>query len=238
MVKVSDLKVQIYADGADKKDMLELYKNPLVKGFTTNPSLMKKAGVSDYKTFALELLKEIPDRGISFEVFADELSEMEKQALEINSWGKNVYVKIPVTNTKKQSTAPIISNLSAKGVKLNITAIFTLDQVRDIVLALKGEAPAIISVFAGRIADTGRNPIPIMKACSSICKLRKNSELLWASTRELYNIFEADESGCDIITVTPDVIKKLNLVGKGMDEYSLETVKMFYDDATKAGFKI
>lgn len=238
MKKVSDLKVKIFADGADKKDILELYKNPAIKGFTTNPSLMKKAGVTDYKGFAKEVLSEIKDRSLSFEVFADDLDEMEKQALEIGSWAENVYVKIPVMNTKKQFAGPIISRLSEKGIKLNITAILTLSQVRDVMLALRGNTPSFISVFAGRIADTGVIPSPLMRAALELVQMNPSAELLWASTRELINIFEADELGCHIITVTRDILNKLNLVGKDLDEYSLETVKMFYEDATKVGYKI
>ena len=238
MKTLSDLKIQIFADGANKQDMLDLYKNPAVKGFTTNPSLMKKAGITDYKTFAKDILTHIKDRGISFEVFADDLPEMTRQAMEIKSWGENVYVKIPVTNTKKQFTGPMLSELSSKGVKLNVTAIFTLKQVHEVVTSLKGDTPAIISVFAGRIADSGRDPIPMMKAALEICKMRKNTELLWASTRELFSIVQADQIGCDIITVTNDILKKLDLLGKDLEGYSLETVQSFYDDATKAGFKI
>lgn len=237
-MEASDLKIQIFADGADKQDILELYKNPLIKGFTTNPTLMKKAGITDYKAFALDILKEIKDRGISFEVFADDFDNMKRQALEINSWGENVYVKIPVTNTKKEFSGQLISELSEQGVKLNITAILTLAQVRDVVTALRGTAPAIVSVFAGRIADTGVDPVPEMRAALAICRMRKNTELLWASSRELFNIIEADRMGCDIITVTRDFIGKLANLNKDLDEYSLETVKMFYEDATRAGFQI
>ena len=234
----TELKIQLFADGANRQDILELYKNPMIKGFTTNPTLMKKAGISDYKAFALDILGEIKDRGISFEVFADEFDDMKRQALEIKSWADNVYVKIPVMNTKQTFCGPLLSELSEQGVKLNVTAIFTLEQVRDVVASLKGDTPAIISVFAGRIADTGADPVPVMRAALELCKMRPNTELLWASTRELFNVIEADRIGCDIITATPDILNKLKNLNKDLDAFSLETVKMFYEDATKAGFKI
>ncbi len=231
-------KVKIYADGADLKSMKTLAANPHVKGFTTNPSLVRKAGVTDYEAFARETVAAIPNHPISFEVFADENSEMEAQALEIATWGKNVYVKIPVTNTKGVSTAPIISRLSRNGVALNITALFTERQVREVVDALDPASPAVISVFAGRIADTGVDPLPTMKACAGIVESKPKAELLWASTRELVNIEHAEQAGCHIITVPTDLIDKLKLVGKDLTAYSLETVKGFYQDATAAGYRI
>ena len=238
MKKVSELKIAIYADGADKGAMLEMYKNPLVKGFTTNPSLMAKSGITDYEAFAREMVKAIPDRPISFEVFSDDFSEMEAQALKISSWGKNVNVKIPISNTKQQYSYELIESLANKGVKLNVTALFTLEQVRLSALALKNAPWSIISVFSGRIADTGRDPVPMMTDAVKLIGNAPNINLLWASPRELLNIFQADEIGVKIITVTNDVIKKLELVGKDMDEFSLETVKLFYNDAKKAGFSI
>ncbi|RJR45387.1 MAG: transaldolase [Deltaproteobacteria bacterium] len=238
MKKLSDLKVKIFADGADKDGMLEMYANPLIKGFTTNPTLMCKAGVCEYKAFAREIVAAIPDRPISFEVFADDFPEMERQALEISSWGTNINIKIPVTNTKKQPSYDLIRRLAQAGVKLNVTALMTLDQVRDVSAAIADGPPAIISVFAGRIADTGRDPMPLMAAAVQLLSLYPNQELIWASPRELLNIFQADDVGCHIITVTNDVLKKLSLVGKNLHDYSLDTVKMFYNDAQKAGFKL
>ena len=238
MSDVSNLKVKIFADGADLGAIRELAKNPLIKGFTTNPTLMRAAGVEDYETFAHEVLAEIKDRPVSFEVFADELEEMEKQALKIASWADNVNVKIPITNTKGESTAPIIKSLSDKGVVLNVTAIMTLDQVMTTCEALNPDVAAIVSVFAGRIADTGVDPVPVMENCAEILLARPKAELLWASPRELLNIFHADETGCGIITVTPDVLKKLSNVGKDLDQFSLETVEMFYRDASAAGYTI
>ncbi len=238
MSDVSNLKVKIFADGADLGAIRELAKNPMIKGFTTNPTLMRVAGVEDYETFAHEVLAEIKDRPVSFEVFADELDEMEKQARKIASWAENVNVKIPITNTKGESTAPIIKSLSDAGVVLNVTAIMTLDQVQTTCDALNADVSAIVSVFAGRIADTGVDPVPVMTQCAEILKAKPKAELLWASPRELLNIFHADETGCGIITVTPDVLKKLSNVGKGLDQFSLETVEMFYRDATAAGYTI
>lgn len=238
MRKIEDLKVKIFADGADIEGMLQLASNPLIKGFTTNPTLMRKAGVEDYKQFASKVIEAIPDRPLSFEVFADDVAEMEAQALEIASWGPNVNVKIPVTNTKGVSTVPAIKALSAKGVQVNVTAVFTLDQVRDITEALHDDTPAIISVFAGRIADTGVDPVPVMTEAASIMSSKSKAELLWASPRELLNVYHADESGSHIITVAHDILGKLGLIGKDLDQYSLETVAMFYKDATSAGYTI
>ena len=234
----SDLKIKIFADGADLDGIRDMVGDPLIKGFTTNPTLMRKAGVSDYKAFALEALKIVTDKPISFEVFADEFDEMEAQALEIASWGKNVNVKIPITNTRGESAAPLIGRLSAQGVAVNVTAMFTLEQVGEVVDVLDPATPAILSVFAGRVADSGRDPIPHMKEAVGIATAKPKAEVLWASPRELLNIFQADEVGCHIITVTNDVIKKLTGVGKDLDVFSLETVKMFYDDASAAGYTI
>jgi transaldolase len=210
----------------------------MVKGFTTNPTLMRKANITDYVAFAHEVLAAIPNHPVSFEVFADDFSEMEAQALEIASWGKNVYVKIPVTNTKRESAAPLVQRLAKRGVQLNVTAVFTLAQVEAITAVLDAATPAVISVFAGRIADTGIDPMPLMAQAKKITRSKPKTELLWASPRELLNIFHADSVGCDIITVTPDVLAKLNLVGKDLDEYSLETVMMFYKDASAAAYSI
>jgi len=237
-MKLSDLKVKIFADGADKAGMLEMYGNPLIKGFTTNPTLMCKAGICDYQTFAREIVAAIPDRPISFEVFVDDFPEMERQALEISTWGANINIKIPVTNTKKQPSYDLIRRLARAGVKLNVTALMTLDQVRDVSSAIADGPPAMISVFAGRIADTGLDPVPLMAAAVELMSLYPNQELIWASPRELLNIFQADAVGCHIITVTNDVLKKLSLVGKDLHLYSLETVKMFHDDAQRAGFQL
>lgn len=238
MPSVADLKVKIFADGADKAGMLEMYKNPTIQGFTTNPTLMRKAGIADYETFAHDVLAAIPDRPISFEVFSDDIEEMEEQAHLIASWGDNVYVKIPVTNTKGESTAPLLKTLSFAGVKLNVTAIFTLKQVRETCDALAGRAPAVVSVFAGRVADTGVDPVPLMRTARFLVDMIPNTELLWASPREVLNIFQASDVGCDIITVTNDVLKKLSSVGKDLEEFSLETVHMFRDDSVKAGFTL
>jgi transaldolase len=235
---VDQLRVKIFADGADLKGMKEAAALPLVKGFTTNPTLMRQAGVSDYKAFALDVLKLIPDRPVSFEVFADDFPTMEAQGREIASWGDNVYVKVPVTNTKGEFAGPLMTRLSGSGIKLNVTAIMTNEQVKRVAAALAKDTPAIVSVFAGRIADTGRDPVPLMREAVALLKERPNAELLWASPRELLNIFQADEIGCQIITVTGDVIRKLALVGKDLDKYSLETVAMFHKDALRAAFTI
>jgi transaldolase len=238
MNNLANLKVKIFADGAELAGIKEMYANPLIKGFTTNPTLMRKAGIQDYKAFAHEVLKVVPDRSISFEVFADEFDEMERQAMEIASWGRNVNVKIPVTNTRREFSGPLIERLSRAGVQLNITAIMTLDQVRRVTECLSQNTPAIVSVFAGRIADTGRDPVPLMREAVQILKARPKAELIWASPRELLNIFHADSIGCHIITVTNDILKKLTIVGKNLDDYSLETVEMFYRDASAAGYSI
>lgn len=234
-----NIKIKLYADGANLQEMIELYKNqPLIKGYTTNPSLMRKAGVKNYEEFAKQVLKLIPDMPISFEVFSDDLISMEREARIIRSWGKNVFIKIPITNTKGETTSPLISKLSEEGLKLNVTAILTPEQVKIASHALSTSTPSIVSIFAGRIADTGRNPIPIMQKAYDILRTKKNTELLWASTRELLNIIQAQECGCHIITVTNDILKKLPMLGKDLNELSLETVKMFREDAEKSGYKI
>ncbi len=238
MKKIEDLKIKIFSDGADKKEMLDMNSKTLIKGFTTNPSLMKKTGIKNYEAFAKDILSIIKEKPISFEVFSDDFDEMERQAMKIASWANNVYVKIPITNTKKQNSAKLIKRLSEKKVKLNITAIMTLDQVKTVVKILDKKIPNIISVFAGRIADTGRDPIPIMKDCLNEMKNNPSSELLWASSREFLNIFQADTIGCHIITVTNDIINKVELINFDLEEYSLNTVKKFYKDASEADFKI
>jgi transaldolase len=234
----ANLKVKLFADGADKRTMLELYANPHVRGFTTNPSLMRKAGVAGYEAFARDILEAIPDRPISLEVFADDFPEMERQALKLASWGPNVYVKIPVMNTRRESSCALIRKLSHDGVKVNVTAMFTLDQVREVTDALAGGAPSNESVFAGRIADTGVDPCPIMAAAVEILRPHPQIELIWASPREILNLVQADQVGCHIITATPDILRKLNLLGKDLDEYSLDTVKMFHEDAARSGYTL
>jgi len=238
MTTVNDLKVKLFADGADKAGMLEMYRKPFVKGFTTNPTLMRKAGVSDYRGFAREILDAIPDRPISFEVFSDEFDEMERQAREIATWGENVYVKIPITNTRREAAYDLVRSLSRDGVKVNVTAMMTLDQVRAVADAVRGGAPSCVSVFAGRIADTGRDPMPIMAESVRILADVPGAELIWASPRELLNVFQAEAVGCHIITATNDILKKLDLIGKDLADYSLDTVKMFFNDARQAGFAL
>jgi transaldolase len=228
---LTELRTKIFADGAELDGMLAMYREPHIKGFTTNPTLMRKAGITDYRAFAKQVVAAIPDRPISFEVFSDEFADMERQAREIATWGPHVYVKIPVTNTRREPAYELVHRLSHAGVKLNVTALMSLDQVRHVVEALKGGAPSNVSVFAGRIADTGRDPVPHMRAALEILRAEPNAELIWASPRELLNVFQAHEMGCHIITVTNDILKKLSLVGKDLDEYSLETVQMFYNDA-------
>ena len=238
MSRLADLKVKIFADGADYDGIVKMSRNPAIKGFTTNPSLMRKAGVNDYEAFARKVLGTITDRPVSFEVFADDFASMAEQARTIAAWGPNVNVKIPVTNTKGQSAGELLRVLSSEGVVLNVTAIFTLDQVRAVADALDPATSAIVSVFAGRIADTGVDPIPHMLACKQILGSRPKAELLWASTRELLNIFHAEESGCDIITVPNEFLSKLDLVDKDLAEYSRDTVQLFYRDATAAAYQI
>ena len=233
-----NLRIELYADGADVRDMVAARDGGLVKGFTTNPTLMRKSGISDYEVFAREALKAVSGMPISFEVFADEFGEMERQARKITTWGDGVFVKIPITNTRRESAVPLIRRLSAAGVKLNITAVLTVDQVRCVVDALDANVPAIVSVFAGRIADTGRDPVPIMRDALSSVRKKSQAKLLWASPREVLNIFQADACGCHIITVTSDILKKLAMVGKSLDDLSLDTVKMFYSDAAAAGFHL
>jgi transaldolase len=235
-MRSKNLRVKLFADGADKAGMLEMCRHPLIKGFTTNPTLMCKAGITDFKAFALDILGTIKDLPISFEVFSDDFEDMGRQARLIAAWGPNVNVKIPVTNTAGHSAVPLIAELAKAGIKLNVTAIMTLQQVKEVGAALKGGPASIVSLFAGRVADTGRDPVPMMKEALALLKPTPNAELLWASPRELLNIFQADESGCHIITVTNDLIKKLELVDKDLGEYSLDTVKMFRNDAVKAGY--
>lgn len=232
------LSIKVFSDGAVLETMLHDLKSGLVTGFTTNPSLMKKAGITSYIGFAKDVLKEITDYPVSFEVFADDLEGMEQETRRIAALGDNVYVKIPVTNSKGETTAPLIDRLTAEGIKVNVTAIFTVDQVREVVDALKSGTPAVVSVFAGRIADTGVDPMPIMQEALAICRQKEGVELLWASPRETFNIYQADALGVDIITCTSDLIKKLELKDKDLTEYSLETVQMFLRDSSSLGFTI
>ena len=236
---LSQLKVKLFADGADKKGMLELYANPLIRGLTTNPSLMRKAGVADYEAYAREVLQTVKEKPISFEVFSDEFPEMRRQGLKIAAWQKNVYVKIPITNTRQESSAPLLRELSREGVRLNVTAILTLDQVRTVAEALNPNVPSVVSVFAGRIADTGRDPEPLMRAALALLGHQPKAELLWASVREVLNIWQAEACGCQIVTVPHDVLAKaLKLGGKDLGELSLDTVKMFAADAASAGYSL
>ena len=235
---LKDLGIKVFADGADLPGMLEMYAKPWIQGFTTNPTLMRKAGIADYEAFAKEVINAIPDRPLSFEVFSDDFLEMERQALKISSWGGNVYVKIPVTNTKGESACPLIRRLADAGVRQNVTALMTLAQVRDVATALAQGPSAYVSVFAGRIADTGRDPLPLMAAAVEMLRPYPQLELIWASPRELLNICQAATVGCHIITVTNDILKKLNGLDKDLTEYSLDTVKMFYNDAQTAGFRL
>ncbi len=235
---LNDLKVKIFADGADLSTMVEMSRKPFIRGLTTNPTLMRKAGINDYKKFAKEVLLEIQDKSISFEVFSDDLNEMIDQATEIASWGKNVNVKIPVTNSKGVETTEVVRELSSQGIALNITAILTTTQVRSVVDSLDDKSIAFISVFAGRIADTGRDPIPLMQEALKIMQDKPKSELIWASPRELLNVIQADAIGCHVITATSDILKKLDIIGKDLSQYSLETVKMFRDDAVASGYSI
>lgn len=237
--QLKNLKVRIFADGADKAGMLSLNANPLIQGLTTNPTLMRKAGISDYEAFAREILQAIRDKPISFEVFSDEFPEMRRQALKIASWQNNVYVKIPITNTRAESSLPLIRELGREGVRLNVTAILTLDQVRGVAESLNPEVPSVVSVFAGRIADTGRDPEPIMRASRCLLEGQPKAELLWASVREVLNIFQADDCGCHIVTVPHDILGKAQkMAGLSLGDLSLDTVKMFAQDAAAAGFKV
>ncbi len=238
MKKISDLRVKIFADGADKAGMLEMYEKPFIQGLTTNPTLMNKAGITDYRTFAKDMLSTIKNKPLSLEVFSDDFGEMERQALEIASWGANVYVKIPVTNTKGETCYALVKKLAAKKVQLNVTAMMTLTQVRDVLAVLDPNVPSYLSIFAGRIADTGRDPVPLMAGAVEMLKVAPAAELIWASPRELLNIFQADALGCQVITVTNQILNKLSLVGYDLDDYSLDTVKMFYKDAVAAGYQL
>jgi transaldolase len=235
---VEALRVRIFADGADLPVMIEMARQKWIRGFTTNPTLMRKAGVADYRAFAKDVLAAIPDRPISFEVFSDEFAEMERQAIEIASWAPNVNVKIPVTNTRGEFAGPLLRRLSKAKVALNVTAVMTADQVAAVVDAMEGGAPAFVSVFAGRIADTGRDPLPIMVASLEHIRARPGTELIWASPRELLNVFQADDIGCHVITVTEDILKKLSVVGRDLTQFSLDTVQMFRTDAVRAGYTL
>ncbi len=239
MRTLKDLKVKIFADGADRAGMFQLNANPLIQGMTTNPSLMRKAGITEFEAFARDILEHITVKPVSFEVFSDDFQEMKRQAMKINGWAKNVYVKIPITNTRDESSLPLIRELANEGVKLNITAMLTAEQVEGCAKALHATAPAFISVFAGRIADTGVDPLPIMLECKKILKDRPKAELLWASVREVLNIFQADDCGSEIVTVPHDILgKAMKLSGMGLNELSLDTVKMFSADAKAAGFSL
>ena len=238
MSDLRDLRVKIFADGADLEDISRLSENPLIKGFTTNPTLMRKANVPDYRTFAADVLSIVGGRPVSFEVFSDEFPEMEQHALEIASWGENIYVKIPVTNTRGEFSGPLIQRLLASGVQVNITALMAIGQVEKVAAHLSQDTKSIVSVFAGRVADTGIDPIPVMAKAVELLRPWPKAELIWASPRELLNIFQADSVGCHIITATSDVLAKLHLVGKDLDAYSLETVQMFRSDAVDAGYNI
>jgi transaldolase len=237
MKTIADLRVKIFGDGADKASMLDLYRQPFIKGFTTNPTLMRATGVTDYQEFARDVLASIPDRPISFGVIADEMAQIEDEARHIASWGRNVFVKVPVMTTRGEPTDKIVRELSADGVQLNVTALLTLDQVRSVCRALRGGAPAYVSVFAGRIADTGRDPLPVMREAARMVN-DVNAELIWASPRELLNVFQADDTGCHVITVTNDILKKLSLIGKDLHQLSRETVEMFHRDAVKSGYSL
>ena len=235
---IEDLRIKLFADGADLVGMLEMHEKSYIKGLTTNPTLMRKAGITDYKEFALEVLSQIKVKPISFEIFSDDLEEMKRQGLEIASWGENVYVKVPITNTKGESTAVVIEYLSSQRVKVNVTALMTSNQVKKVLTVLDPSTPSYISVFAGRIADTGKDPMLIMRESVALISKNTNCELIWASPRELLNIFQADEIGCHIITATNDILGKMNLIGKDLLEYSLDTVRMFFNDARNAGYQL
>jgi transaldolase len=238
MTSLSQLKVKIFADGADKAAMLDMYAKPYIRGLTTNPTLMRKSGIANYRAFAKDILSYINDKPVCIEVLADEFAEMEHQALEIAGWADNVYVKIPITNTKRETSRALVKRLSDRQVKLNVTAIMTLAQLEGVMTALNPATASYLSVFAGRIADTGIDPLPLMRKAVEMLKVNSNAELVWASSRETYNIFQADAIGCQVITVTNDILNKLSLIGYDLTEYSLDTVKMFYEDARKAGFSL
>ena len=231
-------RVKIYADGADLAQILALYADPRIRGFTTNPTLMRKAGIEDYESFARSLIEAVPDRPISLEVFADEPDDMERQALKIASWGGDVFVKVPITNTRREFMGPLAQRLAAEGVKVNVTALMTVEQVEAIAECLASDVPAYVSIFAGRIADTGRDPLPIMRDALRVLADLPSAELLWASPREILNVVQADEIGCDIITVTNDLLPKLDTIGKSLEQFSLETVQMFFTDAQASGFQL
>ncbi len=237
-MQTQNMKIKIYADGANPELILKYNNEPYIAGFTTNPTLMKASGVQNYETFAKQILEKITTKPISFEVFSDELTEMKRQAFKIATWGKNVYVKIPVTNTKGEATVPVIKALAAEGVKMNITALFTLEQLQLVHRALNPEIPSVLSVFAGRIADTGRDPMTIMSQCREYLGKTKTAELLWASPRELFNLIQAEQCGADIITMSPDLLKKIPMLGKNLVDLSLDTVKMFKNDAEAAGYQL
>ena len=238
MTSLSQLKVKIFADGADKAAMLDMHAKPYIRGLTTNPTLMRKSGIANYRAFAKEILSQINDKPVCFEVLADDFGEMERQALEIASWASNVYVKIPVTNTKRETSCGLVKRLADRQVKLNVTAVMTLSQVQEVSVALNPGTASYVSVFAGRIADTGIDPLPLMAAAVDMLKVNAKAELVWASTRELLNIFQANDIGCQVITVTIDILRKLPLIGYDLTEYSMDTVKMFYEDAQRAGFSL
>jgi transaldolase len=238
LVDAQSLQIKVFADGADLDGISRLAKDPLISGFTTNPTLMRQSGVTDYRQFAAQVLRAVPDLPISFEVFSDDEDEMERQARVIASWGHNVYVKIPVTTTDGTSTGKLIRRLTDAGVKLNVTAIMSLPQVHTVVDALAGTEAAVVSVFAGRVADTGREPVPLMTAALELLSPNPALELLWASPREILNIVQADAIGCHIITVTHDLLKKLPSLGRDLDAFSLDTVRMFREDALQAGFEL
>jgi len=237
-VLFEDLKIKIFSDGADLDKISEAYQEGVVTGFTTNPTLMVQAGITNYMAFAQEVLRIVPDLPVSFEVFSDDFDGMYAQAMKLKALGDNVYVKIPVTNTKQESAAPLIHRLASEGLKLNITAILSLRQVQEVADALQPDIPSIVSVFAGRIADSGLDPIPIMEKSLEICRPLTAAELLWASPREVLNLVQADQMGCHVITMTPGILAKVKNLGKDLEEFSLDTVKMFYDDAVKSGFDI
>jgi transaldolase len=238
MRRISDLKIKVFADGANKEQILKSQANPLIRGFTTNPTLMRAAGVTDYETFAREVLAVVKDRPISFEVFADDFCEMERQARKIAAWADNVVVKIPITNTRREPSLELAAKLAHAGVKVNLTALLTLEQVRSSAAVLSGGAPSFVSVFAGRIADTGRDPVPLMSAAAEIVSAHSNLELIWASPRELLNIFQANDAGCHVITVPETILVKLDSIGKDLADFSLETVQMFHTDAARSGYKL
>jgi transaldolase len=238
MTSLDRLAVKIFADGADKAGMLDMCARPYIKGLTTNPTLMRKAGIANYRAFAKDILSQIDDKPVCFEVLADDFAEMERQALEMAGWADNVYVKIPVMNTKRETSSALVGRLADRRVKLNVTAIMTLAQLQTIIVELNPDTASYLSVFAGRIADTGIDPLPLMRKAVQMLESLSKAELVWASSREIFNIFQADSIGCQVITVTNEILNKLSLIGYDLTEYSLDTVKMFYDDARRAGFSL